>query len=195
MADKKWNENVHLYPTDKIFKAVFLPLIPKQIRPNHLTVLRLLLISPVLYFLSTEQYGIGIPLFFFAALTDWFDGSLARNRRQITEWGIIYDPVVDKLLVGLVLFLIVLRHINFVLGMALLCVEAFMIAAGWYMKTRGVIEPANIWGKVKMCFEAAGILLLLFALWFRVDMFVNLSTGTLALAFIFALMSIFSRMA
>lgn len=194
MPDKKWNDHIKLYPTDHVFRVLFLPFIPRWVRPNHLTVLRLILISPVLYYLSVGNYDVGIPLFFFAALTDWFDGSLARNRKQVTEWGIIYDPVVDKLLIGLVLFLIVLDHINFALGVALLAAEAVMIAAGWTRIRKGRIEQANVYGKIKMCTEAAGIMLLLLALYFKMDLFVDLSTGTLALALVFAIISIFSRM-
>lgn len=193
MADDRWNAAITLYPSDRLFKAVIAPLIPRRIRPNHLTVLRMLLIPPVLYFLYVERFEIGVPLFLFAALTDWFDGSLARVRRQVTEWGIVYDPFADKLLIGSVLFVIVLEHINYTLGMALLGVEAAMVLAAWYRRRRGAIEPANVWGKIKMVAEVSGIMLLLLALWFDVNLLVNLSTGTLALALTFALVSIFSR--
>jgi CDP-diacylglycerol--glycerol-3-phosphate 3-phosphatidyltransferase len=178
MSDDRWNSDIVLYPSDRLFAATIDPFVPRGVKPNHLTVLRMLL----------------IPLFLFAALTDWFDGSLARVRRQVTEWGIIYDPLVDKLLIGSVLFVIVLDHINFTLGVALLVVEAFMIAAGWYRNmTSGRIEPANIWGKVKMVAEVCGIMLLLMALWLKMNLLVDLSTGTLGLALTFAIVSIFSR--
>ncbi|HTK04249.1 MAG TPA: CDP-alcohol phosphatidyltransferase family protein [Candidatus Eisenbacteria bacterium] len=193
MADDRWNSSIVLHPGDRLFAATVGRLIPAKVRPNHLTVLRLLLIPFVLYFLSVERYEIGVPLFLFASLTDWFDGALARTRRQITAWGIVHDPFVDKLLIGSVLFVIVLDHINFGLGMALLGVEAFMIAVGWYRKMRGAVEPANIWGKIKMVAEVCGIMLLLMALWFRMNLLVDVSTGTLALALVFAIVSILSR--
>ncbi len=194
MNGDRWNANIVLHPTDRLFRAVLAPLFPKWVHPNHLTVLRLLLIPAVLYYLAIERYGIGVSLFLAVSLTDWFDGALARTRGQITEWGIVYDPVVDKLLIGSVLFVVVLNHVNFELGMALLGVEAFMIAAGWYRRLQGKIEPANVWGKIKMVSEVVGVMLLLIALWSKVDLFVNLSTGTLSLALIFAIISIFSRM-
>lgn len=193
MADDRWNAAITLYPSDRLFKAVLEPLIPRRIRPNHFTVLRMLLIPPVLYFLAAERFEIGVPLFLFAALTDWFDGSLARVRRQVTEWGIVYDPFADKLLIGSVLFVIVLEHINYTLGIALLAVEAMMVLAAWYRRRQGTIEPANVWGKIKMVAEVCGITLLLMALWLRMNLLVDLSTGTLALALTFALVSIFSR--
>ncbi len=194
MPDDRWNASIVLYPSDRLFAATIEPLVPRAVRPNHLTVLRLMLIPFVLYFLSAERYAVGVPLFLFAALTDWFDGSLARVRKQVTEWGIVYDPLVDKLLIGSVLFVIVLDHINFILGMALLGVEAFMIAAGWHRNRKtGRIEPANIWGKIKMVSEVCGIMLLLLALWFKVNLLIDLSTGTLGLALTFAIVSILSR--
>src|SRR5687767_6672029 len=167
MADDLWNASIVLHPGDRLFAATVGRIMPARVRPNHLTVLRLMLIPFVLYFLWRQRYEIGVPLFLFAALTDWFDGALARTRKQITEWGIIHDPFVDKLLIGSVLFVIVLDHINYTLGMALLGVEAAMIAVGWYRKTRGKVEPANVWGKIKMVAEVCGIMLLLLALWFR----------------------------
>src|SRR5688572_22495439 len=174
MADDLWNASIVLHPGDRLFAATVGRIMPARVRPNHLTVLRLMLIP-------------------FAALTDWFDGALARTRKQITEWGIIHDPFVDKLLIGSVLFVIVLDHINYTLGMALLGVEAAMIAVGWYRKTRGKVEPANVWGKIKMVAEVCGIMLLLLALWFRMNLLVDVSTGTLALALVFAIVSILSR--
>ncbi len=190
----RWNKDVPRYPTDRIFAKLIAPLIPSAVLPNHLTVFRMLLVPPVVYFLYKEQYAVGVPLFLFASLTDWFDGALARTRRRISEWGILYDPIADKLLIGSVLFVIVLRHINFVLGMCLLLVEFSFVLVGWYKKVHdGVIEPANVWGKVKMVAEVAGIMLLLAALWSGIDLFVDLSNGTLAVALVAALVSVFWR--
>ena len=194
MNGDRWNTNIVLHRSDRLFRAVLAPLFPKWVQPNHLTALRLLLIPAVLYYLAMERYEIGVPLFLVTALTDWFDGPLARTRGQITEWGIVYDPVVDKLLIGSVLFVVVLNHVNFELGVALLGVETLLIIVGWYRRLRGKIEPANVWGKIKMVSEVVGVTLLLVALWSKVNLFVNLSTGTLTMALIFAIISIFSRM-
>jgi cardiolipin synthase (CMP-forming) len=42
-----------------------------------------------------------------AALTDYFDGHLARSRRQLSDFGRMLDPIADKLLVGATLMLLV----------------------------------------------------------------------------------------
>ena len=45
-----------------------------------------------------------------AALTDYFDGKLARSRLQQSDLGRMLDPIADKLLVGAALLLLVGHH-------------------------------------------------------------------------------------
>lgn len=69
--------------------------------PNQLTVLRIILTPIFLYlFLSKDPFLIQISLgvFLIAALTDWYDGWLARKFNYITEWGKFWDPLADKIL-------------------------------------------------------------------------------------------------
>ncbi len=194
MFSAKWNENIRLTRMDHVLAATFLRLLPSRVTPNHLTVLRMLLIVPTVTLLVRERYGWGIALFLFAGLTDALDGALARTRKQITEWGILYDPVADKLLIGTVLVVIVLRHVNAVIGIALLFVEAVLVVGGWLRKRRGVVVPAGPWGKAKMFFEVAAVLFLLIALASGVDLFVDLSQGTLVVALITAIVSVFAKL-
>src|SRR5271169_6047883 len=42
-----------------------------------------------------------------AAITDYFDGKLARDRRQTSDLGRMLDPIADKLLVGAALMMLV----------------------------------------------------------------------------------------
>jgi CDP-diacylglycerol--glycerol-3-phosphate 3-phosphatidyltransferase len=193
MSLDQWNENIHFYPQDRIFRYILNPIIPSFVRPNHITVFRMFLIPPVIYFLNIGEYKIGLPLFLFAALTDAIDGSLARLRKQITRWGILYDPLADKLLIGSVIFLIVLQHINFYLGIALIVIETMMIVGAWLQQRKGHVEPANFWGKAKMVTEVVAICLLLIALWLKINLLVDISAGTLALALVVAIVSILSR--
>ena len=72
-----------------------------MILPNQLTILRIIL-SPVflILFLSDDQLMIQLSLvvFIIAALSDWYDGWLARKFNYITEWGKFMDPLADKIL-------------------------------------------------------------------------------------------------
>ena len=193
MFEDRWNRDIRIYPSDRLFAATFGRLFPVWIQPNQVTVFRMFLIPFVVLTLAANNFAVSIPLFLLAALSDWFDGSLARTRKKVTAWGIIYDPIADKLLIGSVLVVIVLSRMNFVLGLVLIGVEAFIIVVGWIRVLQGKIEPANIWGKIKMVSEVIGIMLLLIAVWLNVNMLVRLSTGTLALAVVFAIVSILTR--
>ena len=69
--------------------------------PNQLTILRIVLTPIFLYlFLSKDPLLIQISLgvFIIAALTDWYDGWLARKFNYITDWGKFWDPLADKIL-------------------------------------------------------------------------------------------------
>lgn len=77
--------------------------------PNLITVFRVLLI-PVfvtVYFLDWKwAHEAGAFIFWFAAITDWFDGYLARKLQQSTPFGAFLDPVADKLIVAAALLMI-----------------------------------------------------------------------------------------
>jgi len=69
--------------------------------PNLLSTLRIFL-SPIFIWLilsdSPVNIGIAIILFFIAAITDFFDGWIARRYKDVTEWGAFFDPLADKVL-------------------------------------------------------------------------------------------------
>ncbi len=72
-----------------------------MVLPNQLTILRIILTPIFLYlFLSNNPLLIQISLgiFLIAALTDWYDGWLARKFNYITDWGKFWDPLADKIL-------------------------------------------------------------------------------------------------
>ena len=69
--------------------------------PNKLTVLRFVLTALFLWALfSPFRYNDTLALVFFtlAGLTDFLDGWLARRRKLITNFGILMDPLADKIL-------------------------------------------------------------------------------------------------
>ncbi len=72
-----------------------------MIYPNQLTVLRIIL-TPVFVFLflsnNPTMQQISLVVYIIAAITDWYDGWLARKFNYITEWGKFLDPLADKVL-------------------------------------------------------------------------------------------------
>ena len=187
------NENVHLLPHDRLLERTLLRVIPHDVRPNHVTILRILLTPLVLYYVWNEVWHIAVPLFLFAALTDVIDGSLARTRKQITVWGTIADPVADKLLIGSVVLLFVAHEINPVFAGVILFMEVMIIMTAIIRrKRRGEYISANWAGKVKMFLQCLGVTALLVARWSGLDLFVPVSIGTLSLAIMFALVSLYT---
>lgn len=69
--------------------------------PNQLTVLRVILSPVFLFFFLSEliwMKQVSVAIYIVAALTDWYDGWLARKFNYITSWGKFWDPLADKIL-------------------------------------------------------------------------------------------------
>ncbi|MBI4133780.1 CDP-alcohol phosphatidyltransferase family protein [Candidatus Uhrbacteria bacterium] len=187
------NETIVLFPHDYVLKWTLIPLIPTWVKPNHITAFRFIATPVVLALLLFENYPWGVPAFIFVAGTDALDGSLARLRKQITLWGTFYDPLADKILIGSVVLLVVLQHINVWFGLLIVVVELMIAAGGLYRKVKGrPIIAANIFGKTKMALQVIAVSLLLIALWSGVDLFIPFSIGTFALALAFAIISLWT---
>lgn len=84
------------------------------------------------------------------ALTDRYDGILARRLGQETEWGRILDPLADKLGVSTAaVVLLVLGDIPLWYVLALLARDLLIFAGGMAIKVRtGVVVPSHPVGKV-----------------------------------------------
>jgi CDP-diacylglycerol---glycerol-3-phosphate 3-phosphatidyltransferase len=71
--------------------------------PNALTLLRIFLVPFLVVVLLTKftaREFVGLAIFLVAAITDFFDGWLARRRNQTTKLGALLDPIADKLLMS-----------------------------------------------------------------------------------------------
>ncbi len=77
--------------------------------PNLLTLSRIaaipLLVGIVAVRTPTADF-VACVVFSAAAITDYFDGRIARGRRQMSDLGRMLDPIADKLLVGAALMLL-----------------------------------------------------------------------------------------
>ena len=73
--------------------------------PNILTISRLLLVFPLIFFLEINKHSYVFLLLIIGGLTDYFDGFIARRLNLKTRLGAVLDPLSDKvfLLVPLVL--------------------------------------------------------------------------------------------
>lgn len=66
--------------------------------PNIITILRLILVGPIVIGLLTRHNHLAFWLFVVAGLTDAIDGYLARRFKWISRWGAMVDPLADKFL-------------------------------------------------------------------------------------------------
>lgn len=77
--------------------------------PNILTLSRIAAIPVLVAFVAWHTPGGDMAaclVFAVAAITDYFDGKLARDRAQISDLGRMLDPIADKLLVGATLMML-----------------------------------------------------------------------------------------
>lgn len=78
--------------------------------PNILTIFRLLAAPGIavmfLYFDRPWADWFALALFIGAAVTDWFDGYLARSWSQESKFGAMLDPIADKVMVAIALLVI-----------------------------------------------------------------------------------------
>lgn len=189
-----YQEADHVHPHDRFLEWTILRWIPDWITPNILTGLRILLTPIVFWLLLQESYRVGVLLFLFAAFTDALDGSLARTKNKITNFGIMADPMADKLLVGSAVILLVFRYFNMWLGVVILGLEIVFILSAVVWKAR-FKKPrmANLWGKIKMIAQVIAVSLTMLALLWDFPFLLTLAAGAFGLAIGFALLSLFTH--
>ena len=182
-----------IYPHDRLLDRTVLWLIPPAVTPNQITIFRILLTPVVLVLLWRQDYILGILLFLFVAFTDAVDGSLARTRDQVTSWGMIWDPVADKLLIGSVVALLLFRAFPEELIVVIFGLEAAFLVGGYYRKRQGLIVSANWFGKFKMICQVLGVTLFLAFLKTGFAPLAALSYGVFVIAALLALGSLFKH--
>ncbi|MCF6225491.1 MAG: CDP-alcohol phosphatidyltransferase family protein [Xanthomonadales bacterium] len=99
--------------------------------PNILTILRLLAVFPLVYWLLTGAYQPALILAFIAGISDWVDGVLARRFGWTSRFGGIMDPLADKLmLVSLTLVLAYIGEFPVWLALLIIIRDVVIVAGG-----------------------------------------------------------------
>lgn len=139
--------------------------------PNWLTFLRLALIPVFVLFLiepSRAALNIAAVIFVLAAITDYADGIIARRYAAITDFGKLFDPLADKILVMAALVMLVAvrdeRCVSFVPGwmvVLILAREFWVTGLRAYAAKDGNVVAAKSGGKVKSFLQMVAILCLL----------------------------------
>lgn len=141
--------------------------------PNYLTFARIVIVPLLVVVLLTpvaeksigvSGYALAIVIFLAAALTDIFDGYLARRRNQVSKLGKFLDPIADKLLVSAALIVLVEKHLApswavvIILGREFIVTGLRSVAA-----SEGIVIQARNIGKIKMWAQCVAIVALLVA--------------------------------
>jgi CDP-diacylglycerol--glycerol-3-phosphate 3-phosphatidyltransferase len=145
--------------------------------PNKLTVSRFVLTGLFLVAIfsrSPVNDTIALVLFSIAGLTDYFDGKIARQRKLITSFGILMDPLADKILTCSAFIALVERSkynpdtgilpaVGVEAWMAVLIVSRELAITGLRLlaASKGVTLAAERYGKHKTISQIVAIIALL----------------------------------
>ena len=135
--------------------------------PNVLTMIRLLLIPVfVIVFFNTpagQDRIAALIVFAVASITDMLDGMLARKLHQTPDFGQLFDPLADKLMV---ITAMVCQAIAGVFPWAAIiivgCKELLMMLGGLLLLNRDVVVYSNYVGKTAQVFFIASLILSFF---------------------------------
>jgi CDP-diacylglycerol--glycerol-3-phosphate 3-phosphatidyltransferase len=129
--------------------------------PNRLTLLRIAFVPLVvgLLFIKTPLGDFFAALAFsLAAITDYFDGYIARTRKLVTVYGKLMDPLADKFLVVCSLVMLqYLSRIHPVIVMLLVCRELGITGLRALASAEGVVISASGGGKWKTATQMVAI--------------------------------------
>jgi cardiolipin synthase len=118
-----------------------------------LSLSRICLAPVVVYGLYRDGQGVGpitLVLMLVAGVTDLLDGWVARRLGQTSRLGRVLDPLADKLFISSVCVgLVVLRAFPFWLLLLQAIRDMAILGAGSYLlRSRQIVVPASLWGKV-----------------------------------------------
>lgn len=143
---------------------------PRFNRPTKLTILRIGL-SPIFFILlmleTLTSCILALLFFFLAAISDAYDGYLARKNGQVTKFGKIIDPIADKLLMSIAFIgFWLLGYVPLWVVLLILIREYAITLLRTIGIVKGVIIAADRWGKYKtisqMAFTIAQIAYMIF---------------------------------
>ena len=140
--------------------------------PNKLTVFRIILvpIMVLIPYLNIQGDFLVIPIswiiidiiFIIAAITDKLDGTIARKRNLITNFGKFLDPIADKILVlGAMVMLVEMAKLPAWIPVIVLFRE--FVVSGYRLiavEQGGKVIAASIWGKIKTATQMVAIIMM-----------------------------------
>ncbi|HSD64920.1 MAG TPA: CDP-diacylglycerol--glycerol-3-phosphate 3-phosphatidyltransferase [Ignavibacteriaceae bacterium] len=138
-----------------------------MVLPNQLTILRIIL-TPVFLFFFLSGYPvfklISLGIYIIAALTDWYDGWLARKFNYITNWGKFWDPMADKILTSAAFIgFVILQIIPFWMVVIIIARDLIITSLRAYADYRDFSFPTSYYAKWKTFLQMTFLYYLLIA--------------------------------
>ena len=136
---------------------------------NIVTLLRVFMTPLFVVFMVLSNTSTGfkyaaLGVFAFGAVTDWFDGQIARRMNIVSQFGIMVDPLADRLFIGATLITLYVMGFIPLLFMVLVLGRDLLMVAGYpFVKKIDASKVAVHWtGKVATAtlFVALGMLIL-----------------------------------
>jgi len=128
--------------------------------PNILTVLRLIVIPVMAYFMINRKWVAGLVIFVLAEITDVVDGYIARRFDATSNFGKLADPLADKLLQLTALLLLSVGGRLPIVFFWILCIKEFaMIIGSLFFLRKDVVVYSNWMGKAAAAILFSGIVL------------------------------------
>ncbi len=141
--------------------------------PNLMTLGRIALIPVFLYLLSYENRRnsfLAAAVYAVCALTDWFDGWLARISNKVTTLGKFLDPLADKVIVVSALVMLVrLGRVPVWVVVVIITREFLISGVRTIAATEGLVIPASQGGKWKTSLQLCGIICLMLHYHYAID--------------------------
>ncbi len=157
--------------------------------PNKLTTMRMVLVILLMTWLLIPARWINLDFFIFeavyfryfvaaivftiAAITDFFDGFLARRLDMVTTYGKFMDPIADKLLVNSSLIILAVRlnsrpfQATISVAFVVIMIARDVIVDGMRLvaASQNKVMAANKFGKIKTVLQMIGIVMYFFNGW------------------------------
>ncbi len=147
--------------------------------PNVLVIIRIALVPIVVVLLLLPSLGMDVSqvpgwniyttdiiagaLFLIASITDFVDGWWARKYDQVTNFGKLFDPLADKILVNTTLIIFSARGLlPIIFTIIFICRDILVDGLRMMLASENIVLAADKWGKLKTIFQMVGLTLIYF---------------------------------
>jgi CDP-diacylglycerol--glycerol-3-phosphate 3-phosphatidyltransferase len=138
--------------------------------PNKITLIRVVLIPLFAAILLADipyRHVLAAFVFGMLSISDFFDGYIARKKKQVTEIGKLIDPIADKLLISTALVFLLIQGyegIQLWMAAAIIAREVILTAVRICLLPSKIVIPASNFGKAKTIVQSIAIVFVLLKL-------------------------------